>query len=169
MARDVDEKKKRKALRKLRKAAALAEQGLGPPLSDWEKQFLEEVEARIETYGSAFNDPEKGGRDEALSALQSIKLREIDKKARGKGKTGFRQRKPLSSQKRSNTRQLDEDSETPDVSPISKQAEPSRPKLVSARDMIRDEQPPPQASTGKPRAETSPPKLRVIKGGADDI
>ena len=57
MGRDVDERKKRAALRKLRKAAALAEQGLGPPLSDWEKQFLEEVEERIETYGSAFADP----------------------------------------------------------------------------------------------------------------
>jgi len=175
MARDVDEKKKRKALRKLRKAAALAEQGLGPPLSDWEKQFLEEVEARIKTYGSAFNDPEKGARDEALSALQSIKLREIDKKARGKGKTGFRQRKPLGSQKRPNTRQLDEDIETPDTTPspssapAPKQAEPSRPQLVSARDMINAEQPPPHARTKKPAAETSPPKLRVIKGGADDI
>lgn len=60
MGRDVDERKKRAALRKLRKAAALAEQGLGPPLSDWEKQFLEEVEERIETYGSAFADPLKG-------------------------------------------------------------------------------------------------------------
>ena len=44
MPRDVDERKKRKALRKIRKAAMLAEQGVGPPLSDWEKQFLEEVE-----------------------------------------------------------------------------------------------------------------------------
>ncbi len=71
MPREIDERKKRKALRKLRRAALLAEQGLGPPLSDWETQFLEEVEARIETYGSAFGDPEKGGSDEPLSALQN--------------------------------------------------------------------------------------------------
>ena len=89
MPKDVDERKKRKALRKIRKAAMLAEQGLGPPLSDWEKQFLEEVEARIETYGSAFHDPEKGAADEALSSLQHVKLREIDKKARGKAKSRF--------------------------------------------------------------------------------
>ena len=88
MPRDVDERKKRKALRKIRKAAILAEQGLGPPLSDWEKQFLEEVEERIEKFGSAFHDLEKGGADEALSSLQYVKLREIDKKARGKGKSG---------------------------------------------------------------------------------
>ncbi|MEL6758741.1 MAG: hypothetical protein AAFP81_20105, partial [Pseudomonadota bacterium] len=75
MPRDVDDRKKRKALRKIRKAAMLAEQGLGPPLSDWEKQFLEEVEERIEKYGSAFHDLDKGGADEALSSLQYVKLR----------------------------------------------------------------------------------------------
>ena len=86
MPRDIDERKKRKALRKLRKAAELAEAGLGPPLSDWEREFLEEVEKRIETYGSAFADPAKGDREEPLSALQQVKLKEIDKKARGKAK-----------------------------------------------------------------------------------
>ncbi|MCI4643233.1 MAG: hypothetical protein MRY64_00440 [Hyphomonadaceae bacterium] len=96
MPRDIDERKKRKALRKLRKAQALAEQGLGPPLSDWEREFLEEVEARIQTYGSAFNDSEKGSRDEPLSALQQVKLKEIDKKARGKGlkRSSFQSRRP---------------------------------------------------------------------------
>ncbi|MEO0714971.1 MAG: hypothetical protein AAFY37_13790, partial [Pseudomonadota bacterium] len=82
MPRDVDERKKRKALRKLRRAAELAEAGLGPPLSDWEREFLEEVQARIEEFGSAFADASKGQLDEPLSALQSAKLREIDKKAR---------------------------------------------------------------------------------------
>ena len=88
MGRDVDERKKRAALRKLRKAAELAEQGKGPPLSDWERQFLEEVEERIEKYGSAFADPLKGQEGEALSQLQHVKLKEIDKKARGKARTG---------------------------------------------------------------------------------
>jgi len=96
MAREIDERKKRAALRKLRKAAALAESGLGPPLSDWEREFLDEVEARIETYGWAFGDPEKGDLEEPLSALQKVKLKEIDKKARGKGlkRSGFRKRRP---------------------------------------------------------------------------
>lgn len=98
MPRDVDERKKRKALRKLRKAAELAEAGLGPPLSDWEREFLEEVEARIEEYGSAFADSSKGNLEEPLSALQAQKLKEIDKKARGKGqgmsRGGFKRKTP---------------------------------------------------------------------------
>lgn len=89
MPRDVDERKKRRALRKLRRAAELAEAGLGPPLSDWEREFLEEVEARIEEYGSAFADPGKGRLEEPLSALQAAKLKEIDRKARGKPKAGL--------------------------------------------------------------------------------
>ena len=115
MGRDVDERKKRAALRKLRKAAALAEQGLGPPLSDWEKQFLEEVEERIETYGSAFADPLKGSDGEALSSLQQMKLKEIDKKARGKARSGFgaKKKKPGGFNKRPppRVRQLDDDLE----------------------------------------------------------
>ncbi len=95
MARDVDERKKRKALRKLRRASELAEAGLGPALTDWEREFLEEVGARIETYGSAFADPSKGDLEAPLSALQEFKLKEIDKKARGKGRKGMRSRKPL--------------------------------------------------------------------------
>lgn len=118
MARDVDPRKKRKALRKLRKAAELAERGEGPPLSEWEQAFLEEVEARIETYGSAFSDLEKGSKDEALSARQAGKLTEISRKARGK-KSGFK-RKPLP---KSNARQLD-----PDLKPASElDAPPERP------------------------------------------
>ncbi|MEO0466850.1 MAG: hypothetical protein AAF216_09925 [Pseudomonadota bacterium] len=94
MPREIDERKKRKALRQLRKAAELAEAGLGPPLSDWEREFLDEVEQRIETYGSAFGDASKGDLEEPLSALQKVKLKEIDKKARGKGlkRSGFKSR-----------------------------------------------------------------------------
>ena len=80
MSREIDERKKRKALRKLRKAAELAERGEGPPLSDWEREFLEEVEQRIETYGSAFADPEKGNLEDPMSALQTQKLKEIGEK-----------------------------------------------------------------------------------------
>ncbi len=93
MAREFDERKKRAALRKLRRAAELAARGLGPPLSDWETAFLAEVEARIERYGSAFADPSKGGRGEALSGLQQQKLKEIDRKARGKTRASARKTK----------------------------------------------------------------------------
>ncbi|MEL7232245.1 MAG: hypothetical protein AAGJ85_07025, partial [Pseudomonadota bacterium] len=149
MSREIDERKKRKALRKLRKAAALAEQGLGPPLSDWEREFLEEVEARVEKYGSAFHDLEKGAADEPLSALQNLKLKEIDKKARGKG-GGFKQRKPLGSKKKPaytpRVRQLDEDVEQ--ATRARKPKEKPRPKLIKASEM----------ETASKQATTPPPK-----------
>ena len=124
MPRDVDPKKKRKALRKLRKAAELAERGEGPPLSDWEQAFLEEVEERIETYGSAFADLQKGSKDEALSARQAGKLQEISRKARGKS-GGFK-RRPLP---KSNAKQLDPDLKSVTESApqsISEMAKPKR-------------------------------------------
>lgn len=155
MPRDVDERKKRKALRKIRKAALLAEQGLGPPLSDWEKQFLEEVEERIETYGSAFHDLEKGPADEALSALQQVKLREIDKKARGKAKSGFQSKGGFKRKAASRARQLDED--LPDEAPIETPPARSAPRLIKASEL-----PPAIDQTKRIKSR---PKLRVIKGG----
>ena len=159
MPRDVDERKKRKALRKLRKAASLAEQGLGPPLSEWEQQFLDEVEQRIEKYGSAFNDLEKGGSDEALSALQQVKLREIDKKARGKGRSGFSNRGGFKRKTAPRVRQVDEDlNEGPEEAP---QAKPGL-QLVKASELSPTDRPP--RETRKPRAR---PKFRVIDGGGE--
>ncbi len=156
MPREIDERKKRKALRKLRKAAMLAEQGLGPPLSDWEVQFLEEVEERIETYGSAFADPEKGGRDEPLSALQAFKLREIDKKARGKGKSGFKSGNRTDKRPRGNVRQIEE---IEDEAPPPQQ--PAAPKLVKASEITPST---PQAAPPRPKGR---PHLRLVKGGGE--
>jgi hypothetical protein len=186
MSREIDERKKRKALRKLRKAAELAERGEGPPLSDWEREFLEEVEQRIETFGSAFADPEKGNLEEPMSALQTRKLKEIDKKARGKD-TGFKTRKPLGWKKKQDftprVRQLDDDvAEEPAPPPETKPAptpfsvirgselgEP-RPKRTPRKS------PPakPATQSRKPEREAKPepapkrPAFRVIQGGKDD-
>jgi hypothetical protein len=76
-----------KALKKARKAADLA----GIKLSDWEGEFLGSVEQRVERYGKAFRDPEKGGPGTALSMLQTQKLKEIGTKAKGQ-KTGLRRK-----------------------------------------------------------------------------
>lgn len=80
MARAVDPKRTRKALRALKalKDAAAAD-GSGV-FSDWEDTFITEVTARLETYGSAFADYGKGAPDEALSRLQQQKLKELKKK-----------------------------------------------------------------------------------------
>lgn len=49
----------------------------------------------METYGRAFGDPEKGGPGQALSALQTIKLKEIAAKAKGETpKRRFGRRRP---------------------------------------------------------------------------
>jgi len=161
MSRDVDERKKRAALRKLRKAAALAEQGLGPELSDWERQFLEEVEARIETYGSAFADPEKGADGEALSSLQQVKLKEIDKKARGKGKSGFRSKaRPVYTPRVRNIGADDGSPSGAEVTPSSP-SRPPAPRLVTAAAPL-----PPPHTPAAPRLP--PPRFRVIEGGKSE-
>lgn len=74
---------KRAALNALRRARRAAERG-AVPLSEWEGDFLGSVEGRVETYGRAFGDPEKGPPGTALSILQTRKLKEIEAKARGK-------------------------------------------------------------------------------------
>ncbi|WP_300391508.1 hypothetical protein [Henriciella sp.] len=166
MPREIDERKKRKALRKLRKAADLAARGEGPPLSDWEKEFLEEVEERIETYGSAFADPEKGSLEDPMSALQTQKLREIDKKARGKG-GGFKQRKPPGAKKKPaytpRVRQIDDDIEAEAPPP----PKPERPPLGVIRGSdLADTRP--DATEPEPPEPKARPAFRVIKGGKDD-
>jgi hypothetical protein len=84
---------KRKALKALQRAKKAAETS-GVKLSDWEGEFLTSVEGRLQTYGRAFGDPEKGGPDASLSILQNVKVREIAAKASGKKprKSGFRGR-----------------------------------------------------------------------------
>ena len=65
-------------------------------LSDWEGEFLGSVEDRVKTYGRAFGDPEKGGAGEALSVMQTVKLKEIATKAKGEKKPFRRRPKPYS-------------------------------------------------------------------------
>lgn len=109
MPRDVNPKQTRKALRIVRKLAAQGaaaeiidpETGEVKPgdgavdYSQWENEFLTEVDKRLEKYGSAFNDLGKGRKDDALSTLQTMKLKEIAAKARGKKRKGLTTKKPL--------------------------------------------------------------------------
>ena len=114
MPREVDRKKTRKALRIVRKLAAKgasaetvdAETGEVKPgsaqvdYSQWENEFLSEVDKRLEQYGSAFHDLGKGRKEEALSTLQQVKLKEIAAKASGKKRKGLTTKKPLGWNKR---------------------------------------------------------------------
>ena len=85
---------KRAALRALMKARRAADKA-GVELSAWEGEFLGSVEERVETYGRAFADPEKGAAGQALSAMQTRKLKEIAAKAKGEApKPRWRRRGP---------------------------------------------------------------------------
>ena len=79
---------KRAALRALKRAKEAAETEK-VELSSWEGEFLGSVETRVDRYGRAFRDPEKGGPGAALSMLQTQKLKEIAGKAKGR-KSGLR-------------------------------------------------------------------------------
>jgi hypothetical protein len=86
---------KKAALNALRKAKRVAER-TGVKLSDWEDEFLGSVSERVKTFGRAFADPEKGDTRTPLSALQTVKLKEIAAKAKGetkaKSRRGFRKK-----------------------------------------------------------------------------
>ena len=93
--------KKARALRLIRKLKAAEAE-----VSGWEGEFLDSVETRLDTYGRAFADPEKGDRDQALSVLQQRKLKEIRAKVTGEeaakpgaskpvARGGFIRRKPF--------------------------------------------------------------------------
>ena len=181
MARDIDEKKKRKALRKLRKAAERADAENGPGLSEWEREFVEEVEMRVEKYGSAFGDPEKGNLDEPLSALQTRKLKEIDKKSRGK-KSSFKTRSGFSNSKKKKaafkprSRDIHEDVEMPETGPATKPPSAPVPDKPAKLELVRPQSSPsappsPDTKTILEQTGTDTPKRRepfqVIKGGKD--
>jgi hypothetical protein len=114
VARDVDPKRTRKAQRLLRKLALkAAPQAMVDPhtgevntaepaiaYSQWEKDFIGEVDQRLEKYGSAFANLSKGRKEDALSLLQTVKLKEIAAKARGKPRKGLTTKKPLGWKKR---------------------------------------------------------------------
>lgn len=75
----------RKALNALKRAKRGADKA-GVDLSEWEGEFLGSVAERVQTFGRAFGDPEKGSPGQALSAMQARKLKEIIAKAKGEEK-----------------------------------------------------------------------------------
>ena len=93
---DPKQQAKRAALNALKRARRAAEKS-GVELSEWEGEFLTSVAERVETYGRAFADPEKGARGQALSGAQAIKLKEIAAKAQGAGEGAGKDggRKPM--------------------------------------------------------------------------
>ena len=100
--------KKARALKLIRRLKAA-----GVEVSDWEGEFLDSVETRLDTYGRAFADPEKGGRDSAVSMLQGRKLKEIRAKVSGeppepRPRAGLVRRTPLGGARRPPRRNPDD-------------------------------------------------------------
>jgi len=78
----------RKSARALRRVRQLSAEAGEEALSEWEAAFLGSVEERLDKYGAAFRDFEKGRPGDALSRLQEQKLKEIAAKAREVGGDG---------------------------------------------------------------------------------
>lgn len=151
MVRKIDEKKTRRALRRLERArkAAAASDADKPDLSDWEGEFLGSLEERLEKFGSAFNDPDKGNTEDALSSRQALKLREIENKAKGKA------RKPMS---RGHGFKRKSGSPAPRGRDIYDDLDGPADPAPRPADPVRDHQPP-------DAPETRRASFRVIPGG----
>jgi len=79
------ERAARNAQRKIgRLAQKLSETG---KLTDWEEEFTESVGERLDKFGSAFHDPEKGRPADALSFAQKKVVAALKKKAKDEKKT----------------------------------------------------------------------------------
>jgi len=205
MAREVDDKSTRKALARIRRAKAAVERAIAKAeddnpdaaeaarieLTDWEDEFMSSIEERLNTFGSAYADPSLGADGEALSTLQLAKLKEIEKKAKGKAPkgfsrggglrfknkgTGFKRKGPA---RRSNDRDINEDV----IAPVEETAPDPVDELHKAGlvrkgftpEVIetpseRDEAPSPDEAneTDESPQEAAPRRgFRVIDGGKD--
>jgi hypothetical protein len=86
-------KRAQAALKRAAAKAAATPEGL----SQWEADFISSLDERLEKFGSAFNDPDKGQLSSPLSLRQGLKLRQISKKGQDQPKTNkpAKPRKPL--------------------------------------------------------------------------
>jgi hypothetical protein len=79
LSRRVDPNLTKRAIAALKRAA---EKAAATPegLSDWETEFLSSLDERLQKYGSAFADPDKGQLSAPLSMRQGLKVRQISQK-----------------------------------------------------------------------------------------
>ncbi len=140
----------RKSARALKRVQKLAAE-IGEDASEWEAEFLESLDARLDKFGAAFRDFEKGTPGEALSRLQQQKLKEIAAKAKEAREGGA---------------SADERSEPPAPRPIlKKRLQPVTPSngLKEAPRELRSAS---QASE-PPSEPAARPRFQVIDGGKD--
>ena len=134
-------RKKRKVLSRVKKALIKAKELSGDDeFTDWENEFAGSLEEKLETFDSAFVDPEKGRPDEALSYRQAAKLKEIEDKAKGKAKKPWHRGSSFGVNKKPK-------------------------KKYGVRSFVEDTS---KIEVAPPPRPTGPPKLQVIKGGKDE-
>lgn len=106
-------RKARAAKRKLERIARDLEKS--GDITDWESEFASSLSERLDKYDSAFRDPEKGGRGEALSYGQKAIVSQLKKKAKGGGmkRSGFSHK-----QRKFTPRVRDLDAIEPDEAPM---------------------------------------------------
>lgn len=171
MKREVDKRKTAKALRKLRRAADAATAENGPGLTTWEKDFVEGVSTRLETYGSAFRDPGKGRLDEALSDRQaqvtrviSAKTRKAQKDQRAAARPGADPEAATPSHEKPAPRSTFQRKSTLHAKPRSGQKTAPKPGQKSAwKPRIRDINDDPDRAA--PAEKPARPALKIIPGG----
>lgn len=75
----------RRSLRRIERLvrASAAEGGI---TTEWENEFLADVHERLNRFGRAFADPEKGSLEFATSIRQTVKLKEIRRSIKRKAK-----------------------------------------------------------------------------------
>lgn len=201
MAREVDDKKTRQALSRLRRAKAAVERAIAKSddpeaaeaaqieLTDWEDEFMASIEERLNTFGSAFADPSLGSDGEALSTLQLAKLKEIEKKAKGKAAKGFKRGgssfkskgsgfKRKGPERRSNTRDIHDDmiapvEDAPGPDPVAELKHSGLIRKGFEPQIVETEQDGPAPAESIEPEETRSPKprangFRVITGGKID-
>lgn len=106
-------------------------------LTEWEDEFSESVSERLDKFGSAFADPEKGRRSDALSFAQKKVVSALNKKAKGEmKKSGFKSKGGFKSKSKGFTprvRHIEEDMPPePEISET-KPAEPYIPEYTPER------------------------------------
>ncbi len=122
---------KRKALSRIRKALVKAKElEEDQAFSDWENEFAQSLEEKLENFDSAFVDPEKGRFGDALSYRQAIKLKEIEDKAKGKKPKKWNRGNGFKSTR--SKKNLKQHADAPDKEPILESVEekPAPPSLA---------------------------------------
>ena len=187
--RKARERSARNAQRKLeRLRRSLGESG---DLSDWEDEFSESVTERLDKYGSAFHDLQKGRPGDALSFAQKRVVAALNKKAKdqrkakraaARGEVGDeeaqkypKKRSSFGWKKKSKftprVRQLDEDFDDTDTPP-QRRAEPFIPRFSNSRPEPLKEDVQAKIKPSSPE-DTKRPFLRLVstttEGTAQDL